>query len=51
MMDRECKDLYLDGIMIDNTAPFKISAISNYNVGWKDPVCIICQNKNEKVDV
>jgi hypothetical protein len=49
MMGSDCQSPYTDGISIDKSAPWKISAITNYNVGWNDPVCIVCENKDEKV--
>ena len=49
MMGSDCQSPYTDGITIDAKAPWKISAISNYNVGWKDPVCIVCENAAEKI--
>ena len=51
MMGPDCQYPYIDGISIVNQAPYRINAIANYIVGWKDPVCIICENKDEKVDV
>jgi hypothetical protein len=49
MMGPDCRTPYLDGISISNTAPWTISAVSNYVTGFKDPVCIVCSNKNERV--
>mgnify|MGYP003328998222 CR=1 FL=1 len=48
MMGPDCNAPYLDGISIQNQAPWTINAISNYIVGWKDPVCIVCENKDER---
>jgi len=45
----DCQGLNTDGISIDKSAPWKINAVVNYNVGWKDPVCIVCENKDDKV--
>jgi hypothetical protein len=39
----------LDGIKIDNK--FRISAYADYIAGWKDPVCVVCENKDEKVGI
>jgi hypothetical protein len=25
--------------------------VSNYVTGWKDPICIVCENEHEKVGV
>ena len=47
MLGRDCRAPYTDGIFIDKQAPWAISAIANYNLGWKDPVCIFCENKDE----
>ena len=44
MMGADCSAPYLDGITISDKAPWTISAVSNYNVGWNDPVCIVCEN-------
>ena len=48
-MGTDCQAPYTDGISIDSSAPWKISAVTNYNVGWNDPVCIVCENKIDKV--
>jgi hypothetical protein len=45
----DCEAPYLDGIDISSSAPWKINAVSNYVLGWKDPVCIVCENKDEIV--
>jgi len=45
----DCQGPYMDGINVDKSAPWKINAVSNYVAGWKDPVCIVCENKNDKV--
>ena len=49
MMGRDCRANYTDGIFIDNEAPWKISAVANYVTGWNDPVCIVCENKDENL--
>jgi hypothetical protein len=46
----DCQAPYLDGINIDTTAPWKINAVTNYVTGWNDNVCIVCENKDEKVE-
>ena len=51
MMDNDCDEPFLNGIMIDNGAPFKISAYTDFPKGWKDPVCVMCENIDEKVAV
>ena len=51
MMGADCQSPYTDGIFIDAKAPWKISAVSNYNLGFKDPVCIVCENKVDKIPV
>jgi len=45
----DCQSLYTDGISVSATAPWNIGAITNYVTGWNDPVCIVCENKDEKV--
>ena len=50
-MGPDCQQPYLDGISISNTAPWTISAVSNYVKGWNDPICIVCKNKHQKVGV
>ena len=49
MMGGDCQAPFLDGISISDSAPWKINAVSNYIDGYKDPVCIVCENKDEKV--
>jgi hypothetical protein len=49
MMGPDCQTPYKDGISIDKSAPWKISAVSDYPTGWKDPVCIVCSNKDDRV--
>jgi len=49
MMGADCQAPYLDGILVDSAAPWKINALTNYVAGWKDPVCVVCENKDEKV--
>jgi len=49
MMGADCQAPYLDGILVDSAAPWKINALTNYIAGWKDPVCVVCENKDEKV--
>jgi len=49
MMGTDCQSPYTDGIAIDAKAPWKISAVSNYHVGFSDPVCIVCENAAEKI--
>ena len=51
MMGADCQAPYLDGITISDKAPWTISAVSNYNLGWDDPVCIVCENEDKKVGV
>tara|TARA_B110000285_G_C15013861_1_gene557916 strand:+ start:751 stop:906 length:156 start_codon:yes stop_codon:yes gene_type:complete len=46
----DCQAPYLDGVNVDTTAPWKINAVTNYVTGWKDNVCVVCENKDEKVD-
>jgi hypothetical protein len=48
-MGKDCLFPYTDGIFVDATLPGKISAVANYNLGFKDPVCIVCENKDETV--
>lgn len=48
----DCKQSYEDGIILDNrTSLFNISAITNFPDGWIDPLCLICENKDEIVSV
>jgi len=49
MMGSDCKLPYTDGISVDTSAPWKISAVSNNVTGFKDPVCVVCENKDETV--
>ena len=35
--------------MIDNQ--FKISAYTDFAEGWTDPVCVMCENIDEKVGI
>ena len=48
-MGSDCQAPYLDGVAVDTSAPWKISAVTNYISGWNDPVCVVCENKDEKV--
>ena len=48
MMGSDCQAPYVDGISIDSSSPWKISAVSNYLLGWSDPVCIVCRNQDEQ---
>lgn len=45
----DCEAPYLDGISISDSAPWQINAVSNYVSGWQDPVCVVCENKDEIV--
>ena len=49
MMDNGCDQPFIDGISIDDK--FRISAISNFIGGWKDPVCVVCENADDKVGI
>ena len=49
MYDKDCDMPFIDGISIDGQ--FNISAVTDYIKGWSDPVCIMCQNKDEKVGI
>jgi len=49
MMGSDCQAPYTDGIFVATSAPWKISAVSNYITGYKDPVCIVCENKDDQV--
>jgi len=46
MNGSDCQGLYTDGITVDTSAPWKISAVTNYVKGFDDPVCIVCENKD-----
>ena len=48
-MDNDCDQPFLDGITIDDK--FRISAITDFTSGWNDPVCVVCENKDEKVGI
>jgi hypothetical protein len=49
MMGPDCQSPYTDGISVVDKAPWTINAVSNFVVGWNDPVCVVCENKDEKV--
>ena len=42
MRDKHCDEPFINGIYIDDK--FKISAVSNSIDGWKNNVCIVCEN-------
>lgn len=47
----DCKTIYDEGISVDTKAPHGIFAIANFPAGWTDPLCLVCQNKDEIVSV
>ena len=51
MLDNDCDEPFVNGIMIDSEAPFRISAFTDFEKGWTDPVCVMCENIDEKVGV
>ena len=36
---------------MDKKAPYGIFSINNFPAGWSDPLCLVCQNKDEIVSV
>jgi hypothetical protein len=51
MMDNDCDEPFVDEISIENIAPFRINAKTDYDNGWKKPVCVVCENIDEKVGI
>jgi hypothetical protein len=51
MLDNDCDEPFVDNIGIENSAPFRINAKTDYDNGWKKPVCVVCENIDEKVAV
>ena len=49
LMDNDCDEPFVDGIGIENFAPFRINAKTDFDNGWKKSVCIVCENIDEKV--
>lgn len=48
----DCRQVYDDGIKVENSfGHFGIYAITNFPDGWVDPLCLICENKDEVVSV
>lgn len=47
----DCKFEYNDGIFVDKKSPYGVFSINNFPAGWSDPLCLVCQNKDEVVSV
>ena len=47
----DCNQSYVFGISVDSRAPYGIFAITDFPDGWIDPLCLICENKDEIVSV
>lgn len=46
-----CKKNYTDEISVDFKSPFGIFAQQNYPDGWIDPVCLMCSNQDETINI
>jgi hypothetical protein len=51
MMDKDCDEPYVDNVGIVNLPPFRINAKTDYDNGWVKPVCVVCENIDEKVGI
>lgn len=50
-MDNDCDEPYVNGIEISLVAPFNIIARTDYLFGRVEPVCIVCENIDERVGI
>ena len=47
----DCKSIYDEGIFISQKSPFEVTGVTNFEHGWDDPICLVCENKDEEVGV